>query len=258
MQCNTVMVTRPEGQQQALMAALESAGFRAVHAPLIEIQPKEAPDAAQRRLLLDLCDFQHVIFVSSNAIRCGMSWIEDYWPQLPTGLNWYTVGDSSARLLGEFGVPVLVPTHSMNSEGLLALPQLAEVDQERVLVVKGEGGRSLLGDTLAQRGARVDELTVYRRAKPAYGEGEFAERLLSSACDLLLLSSGEGLHNMMLLLNGAALTRARRLTLVVPGARVAQLAAESGFENVLAADNATDAAMLAAAQLAREQAQTGP
>jgi uroporphyrinogen-III synthase len=252
------MVTRPDGQEQGLVAVLEAAGFRVVHAPLIAIRSKAGPDAAQRRLLLDLCDFRHVIFVSGNAIRYGMSWIEDYWPQLPTGLNWYTVGDSSARLLAEFGVPVLVPKQSMNSEGLLALPQLANVDRERVLVVKGEGGRSLLRDTLVERGARVDEMLVYSRVAPSYGEGEFAQRLVASGCELLLLSSGEGLHNMVSLLDGAALSHALRLTLVVPGARVAKLAAESGFKNVVTAENATDAAMLAAASLAREQAQAEP
>ena len=168
-----VLVTRPRGQQEALITALEQAGFECVHAPLIEIMPLSAPDAEQRRILLGLSEFQHVIFVSRNAIRRGMDWIEDFWPELPAGLNWYAVGESSARLLEEYGIDSRRPESSMDSEGLLALPALRDAAGERVLIVKGEGGRGMLRQTLESRGARVEELVVYRRGLPDYAGDEF-------------------------------------------------------------------------------------
>jgi uroporphyrinogen-III synthase len=202
-------------------------------------------------LLLDLCNFEHIIFVSQNAIHYGMDWIEDFWPQLPTGIHWYTVGSASAALLESFGISVLLPEKSMSSEGLLELPTLERVNGERVLIVKGEAGREYLKDTLELRGARVEELAVYRRARPAYLEGELAGLIIGEGVEFILLSSGEGLDNMVSLLGGDALDLVKRRTLVVPGERVAELARQAGFDNVIEAENATDGAMLAALDACR-------
>ena len=46
---------------------------------------------------------------------------------------------------------------------------------KRVLIFRGDGGREQLGDTLAARGALVDYVACYRRAKPASGVAGLAE-----------------------------------------------------------------------------------
>ena len=246
---SAVLVTRPAGQARELGEKLAQAGFRPVFAPLIEIEVFEELEPAQRRLLQDLDHYQHVIFVSRNAIRQGMHWIENYWPQLPVSLHWYTVGSASAAALAEFGVEVLEPEGEMTSEGLLARPELAEVAGERVLIVKGEGGRRQLRETLEQRGATVDELVVYRRGRPGYAAGELAQRVAD--CEYILVSSGEGLDNMVSLLGESALASLRGCALVVPGERVAQAARQRGFERVVVASGATDDAMLDALRTER-------
>lgn len=253
-----VLVTRPEGQAKELGERLAASGFEPIYAPLMAIEPFPEPSTEQRQLLLDLCHFEHVIFVSRNAIRHGMAWIEDYWPQLPVGIHWYTVGSSSAAALAEYGLEVLQPTGDMTSEGLLALPPLSAVNGQRVMIVKGEGGRQQLRETLQARGARVEELEVYRRALPAYGPGELAERIRSGQVRVVLLSSGEALDNMVSLLDAAGQARARECVLVAPGARVAAAAARAGFTRVLEARNATDDAMLAALATLREELQPAP
>ncbi len=241
-----VLVTRPAGQARDLGERLADAGFRPVYAPLLAIEAFAEPDTGQRQLLLDLCHFEHVIFVSRNAIRHGMAWIEDFWPQLPAGLNWYTVGSSSAVALAEYGIAALQPESDMTSEGLLALPSLRAVEGQRVLIIKGEGGRRRLRDTLEQRGARVEELAVYRRTRPRYAPGELAAQLRAEQVEVVLVSSGEALDNMVSLLDETGLADARRRALVAPGQRVADAARAEGFAQVLEAPNATDDAMLAA------------
>ena len=239
-----VLVTRPEGQAASLLKLLADAGFRGVHCPMLVIEELAEPDAGQGKVLQQLADFQHVIFVSANAVRCGMHWIENCWPRLPDGIHWYGVGDGSAEKLATYGVEVLKPTAQMNSEGLLALASLQQVEKQRILIVKGEAGREMLRDTLQERGASVDQLACYRRHRPAMAEGELLTLLREQQCRALLLSSGEGLHNMMSLLDEHEFDQVRELILVVPGARVAAMAREAGFGEVCEAANATDAAML--------------
>ncbi len=161
-----MLVTRPAGQARGLCESLEEMGFGVHHQPLLVLEPLESLSADGRQHLLDLDLYRHIIFISANAVRYGMERIDDYWPQLPVGINWYAVGSSTAALLAERGLDPVTPGEDMSSEGLLALPGLAEVACERVLIVKGEGGRQALRQALVERGARVDERACYRRVCP--------------------------------------------------------------------------------------------
>jgi uroporphyrinogen-III synthase len=241
-----VLVTRPPEQAQALCAAVAAAGFTVYSLPMLQLVPLAEPAPAQCRLVQDLDHFQHIIFVSGNAVRFGMAWIESRWPQLPVGLEWYAVGDATARLLLPFGIEAHSPGTDMTSEGLLALPQLQDLSGQRVLLVKGEGGRQALATRLAERGAVVEELACYRRTAPSLGSGELARKLGQWDIGLIMISSGEGFANLLALLSPAETTKFSHITLLVPSARVAQMALAAGFGRVITAENASDSAMLRA------------
>jgi uroporphyrinogen-III synthase len=246
----SVLVTRPSGEAaDQLCAALQTAGYKVFHQPLIELHGLSHPGPEQRQHLLDLDRYQHVIFISGNAVRFGMRWVEDFWPQLPEGLQWYAVGAATAAALERFGIRVSTPGNNMSSEGLLAIPSLQTVRGERVLVVKGEGGRDTLRQALISRGAAVDELACYRRSVPGLPDGELAARLDRWAVDVILVSSGEGLGNLPLLLSPAESTKLKAVGMIVPSLRVATMAREAGFSHIITADNASDAAMIAALRL---------
>ena len=82
-----VLLTRPAGQADVLREGIQAQGWRVFHQPLIEIEPAATLSPQQRRLVLELDLYQHVIFVSRNAISCGMTALEDYWPQLPMSIR---------------------------------------------------------------------------------------------------------------------------------------------------------------------------
>lgn len=239
-----VLVTRPAGEAaDRLAAAVEDAGYRAVLQPLLELEPIAAPTAADTRLIGVLDSFQHVIFVSANAVRFGMLWLGARWPALPAGPQWYAVGAATGALLAEQGVPVHTPGQEMTSEGLLALPGLRDVAGTRVLIVKGAGGRETLATELAARGADVEVLACYRRAVPRLAEGALAALLEGEKVAVVLLSSGEGFENFQRLLSPSESSKFTGLRLIVPSDRVARMAREAGFDNIVIADNASDAAM---------------
>jgi uroporphyrinogen-III synthase len=243
-----VLVTRPAGQGKALCQALAAAGFRPLQQPLLQLEALPALAPGVRQHLLELDKYQHIIFISANAVHFGLACIDDYWPQLPLGLNWYAIGSATAALLAERGLAPLSPATEMTSEGLLARPELQQVAGQRVLIVKGEGGRDTLRRELSARGARVDELACYRRRCPELAAGELARKVTAADVKFILLSSGEGLANLLALLSEKETTKFRDMCLVVPSGRVARMAQEAGFSRVATADNASDEAMLRALQ----------
>jgi uroporphyrinogen-III synthase len=134
------------------------------------------------------------------------------------------VGAGTRRALEARGVAsIIAPEDGADSEALLALPQMRRFEQSRVLVLRGAGGRELIGETLAARGAQVSVVECYRRARPAPGAAP------AGALDAACANSGETLDNLVALLG---LARLRDTPLFVPHERVAQRARDMGFATV--------------------------
>ncbi len=159
---DTVVVTRPRGQETAMMRAVEDAGFRAVHVPALAIEPLSL-QARERNRLMDLDQYRAVIFASTNAVRLGLDALEHYWPQWPAGIDWIGVGEATARALRAEGLPARIPENGFNSEAVLELPGLQALNECKVLLLRGEGGRGLMEKTLSERGAEVHAVPLYRR-----------------------------------------------------------------------------------------------
>lgn len=244
----SVLVTRPEGQSEALCAGLAEIGLRAVAQPMLELMSLGEPGPEARQQLLGLDAYSNIIFISANAVGFGLDWIDSYWPQLPVGINWYAIGDRTASKLKARGLDVLTPGAAMTSEGLLSLPALQHSQGSKVLIVRGEGGRDTLRSRLEQRGAQVDSLVCYRRRPVMLEDGHLAALLERERIRLVLLSSGEGLANFTALLPHGETTNLPVLTIAVPSLRVAEQASDLGWRHVRVADNATDEAMVEAAR----------
>ncbi len=247
-----VLVTRPAGRANALLEGLRAAGALAYHQPLLRIVPLHPEqDAAQlaagRERILDLDRYARVICVSVNAVQHGLDWMAQYWPQWPLGQRWYGVGAATAAALRDWGLVATQPGGSMTSEALLALPELADVQGERILIVRGIGGRNELARVLQARGAQVDYLECYRRAPADLTGGELCQLLRERAIAAVCLNSGETLvHYQALLREGGCIEAGGAPLLVLPAQRLLQQAREMGFDRVTLAENASDAATIAA------------
>lgn len=222
----TILVTRPEHQAEPLCRLIESAGGTPLRLPALEIHDdSDNPKCAQYLAHLD--DYQIVIFISPNAVNFGLDAITrcDTLSALPLVA---TVGKGSSRALQQrLGrEPDLQPQNRYDSEGLLQLEALQQVSGKRVLIVRGNGGRELLAETLRQRGAQVDYAEVYRRTTPAALSPE-DERL--DKTDIIVISSGEGLSNLLAMTPPAQRERLLRKPLLLVSERVREQARELGF-----------------------------
>ena len=122
--------------------------------------------------------FDWTVYTSANAVESSLRQL----PR-PTRSKIAAVGRGTARALAAHGLAVeAIPTTTADSEGLLALDCFADLRGQRVLILKGRGGRPLLREELARRGAEVVTGDVYRATA---GDGRSVARCrpCARACD---------------------------------------------------------------------------
>lgn len=256
----SVLVTRPEGRADELVAAIRAAGGAARHVPLLAVAAlDEKADAdiiaATRERVRELDRYRRVIAVSVNAVHYGLHWIAASWARLPAGIDWYGIGAATAAALAEHGIAARCAGGDMTTEALLARPEFRRLDGESVLILRGVGGRETLAAELAARGAKVDFAECYRRRDPELSDVQRAA-LWQPAADAVCVNSAETLTHLWQYLPEPARRLYRQRPLLVPSARVADAARALGFERVVVAANAGTAATVTALQdIARESLQ---
>jgi uroporphyrinogen-III synthase len=235
-----IVVTRPARQAAGLVQQIAVLGGKPLVFPTIIILPPEdrsALDLAQR----NIAQYDYAVFVSANAVEYGVgdpaSW--------PSHLVALAPGPATAAALAAVGIAnVHIPATTMDSEGLLKLPELADVRAKRVVIYRGGGGRELLGDALVERGAKVDYVDCYRREKPRGDFTAMASAWRAGEIDALTLTSSEGLDNLWELFDDASRPSIIATPAFAPHPRIADRARTLGFRRVILSAP-TDAGLLA-------------
>jgi len=243
-----LLLTRPADDCTALAQRLAAAGVASSCLPLLAIDAV-AVDERQRQLLAGLQGFQAIIVVSKPAARLLLERLAQAGLQ-PPAQGWFTVGEATAAVLQGAGLEVACPAQGDDSEALLALAALREaigVPAPRVLIVRGVGGRELLAERLAEQGASVDYLELYRRSLPEYPAGALMRRIEAERLNGLVVSSGQGFEHLQQMA-GADWPQVARLPLFVPSPRVAEQARAAGAQQVVDCRGASATALLAAVQ----------
>jgi uroporphyrinogen-III synthase len=233
LQGERILVTRPAAQAADLAGKIVALGGEPIVFPLLEISPADDP-APLAEAIERLDEYATIVFISPNAVEFGLPPIlaRRDWP---AGATAAAIGQNTAALLARHGIPrIVAPAERFDSESLLALDGFAaeRVTGRRVLILRGNGGRELIADTLTARGAEVDCVTCYRRSSPADGK-QIVSLLRNNGLDALTISSSEGLRNLTALLDTDACERLRALPVFVPHQRIADTAAALGLQRVI-------------------------
>jgi uroporphyrinogen-III synthase len=233
----TVLVTRPQPQCGVLCAEIERQGGQAEPLPAIVVRPLEA--AAVERADL-------IVFVSVHAVEHGARLV-----QKPAGARVAAIGRATAAALAAADLPVdIVPDSGFDSEALLAHPALEGAGLQRIVIVRGEGGRELLRDTFAARGAVVETREVYRRERPEVDPSALAriESLWADGgVDVVSLTSVQTLEHLQEMLTPSGRELLRQATLLLASRRIMEAARAAGLQgDAIIAPGADDAAMVGA------------
>lgn len=234
-----VLITRPARQAAGFAQKIAALGGASVIFPAIVILPP-LDRAALERAHAELPKCDCAVFVSANAVEYGAP-DPSRWPaHLPA----FAPGPGTAEALAAVGIAgARVPTTTFDSEGLLDLPELVDVQGKRIVVFRGDGGREVLGTTLIARGARVDYVACYRRARPKGGIAGLAEAFAAGKIDAATITSSEGLENLWVLSDEATRAAWRARPTFVPHPRIAARAKELGL--VVVATAGGDAGLIA-------------
>lgn len=240
-----VIVTRPAAQADTWVHSLSQHGIEAVALPLIDIVPP-ADTSAVQRAWRDLACRRLVVFVSPNAAQ-------QFFAQRPDSAAWpatvlaATVGPGTTQTLKSHGVPaacIVEPAADapqFDSESLWQQLETRDWRGAAVLIVRGDGGREWLADTLRERGADIAFVAAYRRAAPRLDAA--AQSLLDGAIarpadHLWFFSSSEALDHLAQLRPTTDWSASRA---IATHPRIAQRARDCGFGDIHASRPTLDA-----------------
>lgn len=235
-----VVITRPARQAAGLAREVAALGGKPLMFPAIVILPPE-DRVALLEVQRNLARYDYAIFVSANAVEYGVG-DPGAWPP---HLIPFAPGPGTAAALAAVGIAnVRIPATTMDSEGLLALPELLDVAGKRIVIFRGESGRELLRSTLEARDATVAQIECYRRARPTAGAEGLIEAWREKRIDAVTLTSSEGLDNLWALLGDEGRAFLAATPVFVPHAAISRHANGLGLRAVIVTPPA-DAGLLA-------------
>jgi len=226
-----VLVTRPKNQAEVLCRLLEQAGCLSMRLPVIEI---EALQQSKNTFFLDkVAGYDWLVFVSVNAVKFSLA----VWPQaqqIVCKQNIAAVGLATAQAIEAVGVDVdVIPESGFNSEALLVALSEQQVSGQKILIVRGQGGREWLADRLRFLGAEVDYWEVYRRIKPPISHQVMIGLEIGSKVDIVTITSTEALDNLLAMVDDDINRVLKLKPLIVISERIRKKALGLGFKHVV-------------------------
>lgn len=238
-----ILVTRPIHQSTFLAESIHASGGNPILLPVLEIA-----DVTDITPLIDLInrldEFDWAVFVSPNAVTKSMDLITKQ-RTLPPYLKIAAVGKGTADTLRRYGInEILIPIERFDSEALLKSEELQNMTEKHVVIFRGNGGRALLGDTLAQRGAHIEYAECYLRRKPNIDSAPLLAAWSQGKIHAVIITSSEGLHNLFDIIGTLGQQLLKTTPVFTAHERIAQAARELGLKKIVKVPYAGDEGLL--------------
>ena len=221
-----IVVTRPAAQADALAAMIRSAGGVPVLFPTIDIAV--LTDLRELDAALDaLAGFDLVVFVSANAVEQAFARLAARDLSWPVHLRAAATGPATAAKLVEQWLPslpahpVIHPSTRFDSEGLIAELARLKLAPQRVLIVRGTGGRDWLLDHFTRAGVAVRAVASYARVCGIANPAPLLQQARQGHIAAVTVTSSEGGENLLTMLANDAAVVTQSVPVFVPHPRIA-------------------------------------
>lgn len=239
-----IVVTRPEKQGRELVKTLQKNGFKAISTPFFDYQENASIDKYQQ-ILAQLPNI--MIFVSVAAVEFANRALPlEQWPKA----TWVAVGKATSQKLTSCGIENVKSPSLQTSEGVLLLPELQQLNQKNIVIVRGESGREHMAQQLNARGAKVQYLEAYQRHWFELTQATI-KQWQQQDINCITITSNDLLESVVQLINNQADNNYRDLwktkhLWIVASERIENHALTLGIKRVVCSAGASDEAILTA------------
>ncbi|MDA9093332.1 uroporphyrinogen-III synthase [Methylophilaceae bacterium] len=155
--------TRPHRTNVQLSDDLKNSEIKLLSFPLTEIYPLNNYQIFDG-VIENIKTYQHIIFISTNAVHFFLERVKKLSLQIPKNLIFSSIGPTTKlSLQKKLSVDVHSPIKTFDSEHLLKEKIYNNVKGQKILIIRGEGGRETLKNALEEKGAIVNYGECYVR-----------------------------------------------------------------------------------------------
>ena len=239
---NKILSCRPKEQAEKLANIMQAHGFESIVFPTVEIQPI---DVIQKFIPLSKIAIQQadIILIQSPSVLTYLD--STSFAMLAASNAIYAMGAGTQEALRGKNIPSRwVAHHGAASEHILSQSPISELpENSKILLLTGEGGRSVLEPELSQKGFMCERINTYKRTIPIYTQQQI-NNILAQAPDVILVTSVDILKNLLVIFKDNV-NNIKNLPLLVISPRIQNAAVELDWQGeILLADSAGSEAIL--------------
>ena len=234
----TVLSLRPRGQHAVAHCETKMRGAKFLACSSIKLEAIEN-DVALKKVLV--CD--QIIVTSPAAARFAaksavFSVIEK--------TRWFALGKGTSAVLEKSGITkITIALEGSNSESLLALPDLQNLNGKEIGLITAPGGRGVIEPSLIKRGAKVHICHVYRRKLVKINSKQIQGIEQVDLPFAVLCSSQEVFESFWHQIPMRAQEKMNQGLWVLSSSRLEGLIRQAGMQNTTTSESARPADMLA-------------
>ena len=228
--------TRPHKTNVQLSDELKNSEIKLLNCPLTEIYPLNNYQIFDATIE-NLKTYQHVIFISTNAVDFFLERQKKLSIQVPKNLILSSIGPTTKLLLEKhLSVDVHCPVRTFDSEHLLKNKIFNNVENRKILIIRGVDGRETLKNGLEKKGAIVNYGECYLRKYVDVDLNQLKNDLTSYHHKFILFSSTNSVKHFLDQLKNIETDWLQNIKIIVNHIRIKEQLAII-FKNIFVCEN---------------------
>lgn len=195
----TILVTRPQGQAEALAKPLRDLGARVLQQPAIAIEPPkdwEPVDSA----IAKLSEYDLLIFCSHNGVQFFLNRLKKGGGDMRAlaGLEIGCIGKKTATALQKFHLQCDFMPDTFHAEAMTNL-LASHANEKRILVIRASRGNDEFATQLTAMGGHVTQVIAYQHSDVNECDASIKKTVSNGEVDWVTITSSataESLHRM--------------------------------------------------------------
>ena len=206
----SIVVTRAESQSQAFAGRLRGLGAHVIALPVIALEPPSSWAAADDAIR-DLSTYEWLVFTSANGVERFVERLDASardLRDLPSRIC--AIGPATARSVEALHLRVDLLPEAYVAESLAEAFERLGMRGRRVLIPRAQEAREVLPQKLAELGADVEVVPVYRTVLPEASR-DLAEKVWASDAvpDWVTVTSSSTVRHLAQLISPSTLARSK-------------------------------------------------